>query len=71
MRDHAAIYGVHNSLLRAIIAKNRDCAFLMAVLYPVHNQEESGPVMMYCFIGLFAVFEIDRLCLGARAELNS
>ena len=52
VRDLAAIYGVHNSLVRAIIAKNRNCAFLMAVLYPVHNQEESGPVMMYCFIGL-------------------
>ena len=51
-RDLATTYGIHDSLVRAIIAENRDCTFLMAVLYTVHNQEESGPVMMYCFIGL-------------------
>ena len=36
-RDFAMTYGVHDSLVHAIIAENRDCAFLMAVLYPVHN----------------------------------
>ena len=45
-------YGVQDSLVRAIVAENRNCVFLTAVLYPVHNQEESGPVMMYYFSGL-------------------
>src|SRR4051812_21513786 len=45
-------YGVEDSLVRAIIAEDLDCVFLAAVLYPVHNQEESRPVMMYCFFGL-------------------
>ena len=44
--------GVEDSLVRAIIAKDWDCVFLVAVLYPIHNQEEPCPVMMYCFFGL-------------------
>ena len=43
-------YGVKDSLVRAITAENRDCVFLAAILYPVHNQEESGLVMMYYFL---------------------
>ena len=50
--DFTTADGVQDSPVRAIIAKNRDCVFLSAVLYPVHNQEESGPVAMYCFSGL-------------------
>ena len=50
--NFATTYGIYDSLIRAIVAKNSNRAFFTAVLYPVHNQEESGPVMMYCFIGL-------------------
>ena len=52
--DFATTDGVQASLIHAIVAENRNCVFLTAVLYPVHNQEESGPVMMYCFIGLLS-----------------
>ena len=45
--------GVEDSLVRAIVAKECNRVLLTAVLYPVHNQEESGPVMVYCFSGLF------------------
>ena len=45
-------YGVEGSLVRAIIAEELNRVLLTAVLYPVHNQEESGPVMVYCFCGL-------------------
>ena len=45
-------YGIKDSLVRAITAKDRNCVSLAAVLFPVHNQEESGPVVMYCFFGL-------------------
>ena len=48
-RDFTMADGVQDSPVRAIVAKDRDCVFLSAVLYPVHDQEESGPVMMYCF----------------------
>ena len=47
--DFTTADGVQDSPVRAIVAKDRDCVFLSAVLYPVHDQEESGPVMMYCF----------------------
>ena len=45
-------YGVEDSLVRAIIAEECNRVLLSAVVYPVHNQEESGPVMVYCFCGL-------------------
>ena len=48
----AATYGVKDSGVRAVVVEERDCISLVAVLYPVHNQEESGPVMMYYFLGL-------------------
>ena len=47
-----ATYGVEDSLVRAIVAKERNCIFLAAVLDPVNYKEESGPVMMYCLLGL-------------------
>ena len=45
-------YGVEDSLVRAIVAKERNCVFLAAVLNLIHHKEESGPIMMYCFMGL-------------------
>ena len=48
-----ATYGVKDSLVRAVIAEKWDCVLLTAVLNLVHHKEESGPIMMYCFMGLF------------------
>ena len=45
-------YGIEDSFVRAINAEERNCVLFTAVLYPGHDQEESGPVMMYCFGGL-------------------
>ena len=45
-------YGVEDSLVPAIIAEECNRVLLSAVLYHVHNQEESDPVMVYCFCGL-------------------
>src|SRR4051812_17375229 len=47
-----ATYGVKDSLVRAIIAEKLDSVFLATVLDLVHYKEESGPIMMYCFLGL-------------------
>ena len=47
-----ATYGVEDSLVCAIVAKERNCVFLAIVLDLVHHKEESGPIMMYCFMGL-------------------
>ena len=47
-----ASYGVEDSLVRAIVAKERDCVFLATVPDPVHYKEESGPIVMYCLLGL-------------------
>ena len=48
----AATYGVEDPLVRAIVTKERNCVFLTTVLNLVHRKEESGPVVMYCFLGL-------------------
>ena len=45
-------YVIGDSLVRAIVAKEFNHVLLTAVLYSVHNQEESGPVMVYYFCGL-------------------
>ena len=45
-------YRVENPFVRAIFAKEGDCVCLATVLDPVYHKEESGPVMMYCFLGL-------------------
>ena len=50
--NFTATYGIEDSLVRAIIAEECNRVLLMVVLYPIHNQEESGPVMVYCFCGL-------------------
>ena len=47
-------YGIKNSLVRAISAKQRDCVFLATVLNLVHYKEESGPTVMYCLLGLLS-----------------
>ena len=46
-----ATYGVEDSLVRAIVAKERNCIFLATVLDLVHYKEESGPIVMYCLLG--------------------
>ena len=45
-------YGVEDSLVRAIIAEYRDRVFVSAIFNLVFNKEESGPIVMYCFLGL-------------------
>ena len=44
-------YGIEDSLVRAIVAKERNCVFLATVLDLVHYKEESGPIVMYCLLG--------------------
>ena len=44
-------YGVEDSLVRAIVAKEQNCVFLATVLDLVHYKEESGPIVMYCLLG--------------------
>ena len=46
-----ATYGVEDSLVRAIVAEERNCVFLATVLDLVHYKEESGPIVMYCLLG--------------------
>ena len=48
----AATNGVDDPLVRAIAAKERNCIFLATVLDLVHYKEESGPIVMYYFMGL-------------------
>ena len=48
--------GVEDSLVHAIIAEEKNCVFLAAVLYPVLDQEESGSLMVYYFFGLLPNF---------------
>ena len=50
--NFAETYGVEDSDVRAVVTEERNCVLLTAVLYPVHNQEESGPIVVYCFPGL-------------------
>ena len=50
--NFTATYGIEDSDVRAVVVEERNCIPLAAVLYPVHNQEESDPVMVYCFSGL-------------------
>ena len=45
-------YGVEDSLVCAVIVKERNCIFLATVLDLVHYKEESGPIVMYCLLGL-------------------
>ena len=47
-----ATYGVEDSLVRAIVSKERNYVFLPTVLDLVHYMEESGPIVMYCLLGL-------------------
>ena len=49
-----ATYGVEDSLDRAVFAKERNCVFLATVLDLVHYKEESGPIVMYCLLGLLS-----------------
>ena len=49
-----ATYGVEDSLVRAIAAKEQNCVFLATVLDLVHYKEESGPIVMYCLLGLLS-----------------
>ena len=49
-----ATYGVEDSLVRAIVAKEQNCVFLVTVLDLVHYKEESGPIVMYCLLGLLS-----------------
>ena len=49
-----ATYGVEDSLVRAIFAKECDCVFLATVLGLAHYKEESGPEVMYCLLGLLS-----------------
>ena len=44
-------YGVEDSDVRTIVTEECNCILLTTVLYPVYNQEESGPIMMYYFVG--------------------
>ena len=44
-------YGVEDSLVRAIVAKERNCVFLATVLDLVHYKEQSGPIVMYYLLG--------------------
>ena len=47
-----ATYGVEDSLVCAIVAKQRSCVFLATVVDLVHYKEESGPIVMYRLLGL-------------------
>ena len=47
-----ATYGIEDPLVRAIVAKEQNCVFLATVLDLVHYKEESGPIVMYCLLGL-------------------
>ena len=49
-----ATYGVEDSLVCAIVAKERNCIFLATVLDLVYHKEESGPIVMYCLLGLLS-----------------
>ena len=58
-------YGVEDSLVRAVVAKERNCVFLATVLDLVHYKEESGPIVMYCLLGrLPNVGKIVRIWVG-------
>ena len=50
--NFAVTCSVEDSDVRAVVIEEGNCVLLKAVLYPVHNQEESGPVVVYCFPGL-------------------
>ena len=47
-------YSVEDPFVRAIFAKEGDCVFLMTVLDLVYHKEESGPVVVYCLLGLLS-----------------
>ena len=47
-------YSIENPFVHAIFAKEGDCVYLATVLDPVYHKEESGPVAMYCFLGLLS-----------------
>ena len=49
-----ATYGVEDSLVRAIVAKERNCVFLATVLDLGHYKEESGPIVVYYLLGLLS-----------------
>ena len=44
-------YGVEDSLVCAIVAKEQNCVFLATVLDLVHYKEESGSIVVYCLLG--------------------
>ena len=45
----AAIEGVQNSFVRAIVAERSYCVFVAATFDLVFDKEESGPKVMGCF----------------------
>ena len=47
-------YGVEDSLVCAIFAKERNCVFLTTVLDLAHYKEESDPIVMYYLLGLLS-----------------
>ena len=49
-----ATYSVEDPFVHAIVAEEGDCVFLATVLVLVYHKEESGPVMMYCLLGLLS-----------------
>ena len=49
-----ATYSVENPFVRSIFAKEGDCVCLATVLDPVYHKEESGLVVVYCFLGLLS-----------------
>ena len=49
-----ATYGVEDSLVRAVFAKEQNCVFLATVLDLIHYKEEFGPIVMYCLLGLLS-----------------
>ena len=48
----AAVEGIKDSLIRAIVAKYRDRIIVIAIFDPVFNKEESGPKVVDCFLRL-------------------
>ena len=47
-----ATYSIKESFVRAVSAEKRDYVLLVAVLDLVKRKGESGPVTMYCLLGL-------------------
>ena len=50
-------YIIEDPFVRAIFAKEGDCIYLVTVLDPVYHKEESGPVVMNCFLGSYLIWK--------------